>query len=213
MIRFGTVALSLWLFSSAVASAQIPWSNEKYTHYLDQEDLRVVLRELAIGSGFAISVSDNVVGNVNGVFENTTYLETFLALSKMYGLISYYDGAVLWVSTLDEVKTATISLSELSIKEFEIKLNSLGVLDERLPWRTLEAERVIYLVGPIQFVELISEMALKLDTPKNGNPSLVYSHTDINGVTTFSDKPVRLLSQSSKRKKISNGLNFIGIGY
>jgi type III secretion protein C len=193
----------LFLWGGPVTAAPIPWSEENFSHFSDREDLRIVLRDLARDSGFVISVSDRVEGEVNGSFEANSYAQSFDVLARMFSLTTYFDGSVLWVSTIDEIESVTIQLKSISVQSFKKKLENIGILDSRWSWRSLTSERILYLTGPARYVEMISQMASKLDKPKKKMSGIVYSHVDENGTTMLSDKPF------SRAKNLTSKTNSI----
>ena len=188
--------------SQSVLAASVPWSQSSYSHFSKNEDLRDVLRDLAIGSGLSISISEQVKGEVNGTFKDLNYEDSFDVLSRMFGLTSYFDGSVLWIYMLEEVESATIKLNSISVDKFERKLNELDVLDPDLSWRALKHDQIIYITGPSRYVELVSELASELDVQKEKQAGKIYTHVDKEGVMHFSDQPLPKMA-SSEVKSVS----------
>lgn len=125
---FFVIALLVLGTSNAISST-IPWSEEDYSRYSQKENVSDVLLDLASGSGFSVSISEKVDGIVNGTFENYTYEQVYNALAKMFGLISYFDGSILWVYRIDEIDSTTIVLKSLSVHALKEKLSELGLYD------------------------------------------------------------------------------------
>lgn len=196
MKLFITLTLLGSIIVGNVNAGSIPWSKESWTHYSDGEDIRSILKDIAVGSGFNISISEQVVGEVNGGFDETSYENAFNTLVRMFGLTSFYDGSILWISKIEEVESATIKLENISVDQFKRKLSELGILDTRHSWSELRNEGIIYIAGPSRYVELVSSLAIELNSFNENVPAPIYKHVDSNGVMHFSDEPEFVVSNS-----------------
>lgn len=180
-----TVALGLAL--PVAGAASVPWVDERYSHFSDQEPLADMLKTLAAFQGIPIVVSPKVKDVVSLHFQEKFPEDIFLEVAKTYGLIWYYDKEALYVYKEDEVQSGSVSLKKLSPVEFTNALKRLEVLDERFQWSVSEVDNMIYLKGPERFVSAVLDMAQVMDTQTLARQQ-VYRWKDKEGVVNFSSE-------------------------
>lgn len=192
------IVLTLGWMVPAAANTSIPWADDHYQHFSNNQDVKDVLRDLARNSGFAVSVSDEVSGKVNGEFDQHTHQQVFDILSKIHGFLYFFDGVTLWVSSLDEIATATVRLEYITVETFEYKLEQLQISSPYASWRVLPSDRIAYIAGPGRYIDLVSQIALDVDKPGSKIEGQIYTNVDANGHINFSDKPIAIVTDAHK---------------
>ncbi|WP_167354138.1 type III secretion system outer membrane ring subunit SctC [Caballeronia fortuita] len=117
-----------------------------------------VLIDVASAGGLRLDVARNVRGNVSGVFENKPS-EVFRTLAEAWGLVWYFDGQTIHVSTADDVRSRTISFAPLTRDTVAALLRSLDLDDPHLPLSY--SKDSVKIVGPSRYVDAISEAITK----------------------------------------------------
>lgn len=171
-------------------AAPVPWKTDDYSHFSDHEPLRNVLNSLVSGEDFTVVVSDRVTDVVSLHFSHVTPQRALQRLARLYNLVWYFDGQVLYVQKADELQTATLRLRRLSPADFTRTLREMGIHDARFPWRVAERERVIHFSGPRAYVSLVMETARMLERgrrPREG--AVVYRWLEPDGVTGYGSAP------------------------
>ena len=180
--------------------AELSWPDTAYSHYSNQESLRDVPEVLGSSHALPIVVSESIDDVISVSFNKLTPAEMFERLARAYNLTWYYDGNTLFVYRIDEVQTATLKLSHLSVLDFQKSLQDLEIYDTRYPWRVVERQNIVYFSGPPRLVSLIDEMARQLDVAGPGNSGgRVYTWRDARGVAHFSSTPPEQTSPGSVR--------------
>ncbi len=177
----------LLVVGSAVNAAPLPWKQEKYSHFSDQEPLSELLKTLAALQDIPIVVSPKVKDVVSLHVQEKQPEEIFSDLVRNYGLIWYYDKEALFVYKEEEVQTASVSMKKMSPQEFTNALKRLDVLDDRFQWSISEVDNIIYLTGPERFVSSVLDMAQVMDT-QDLSRRQVYRWKDKGGVVNFSSQ-------------------------
>ena len=143
--------------------AQIKWKHKPYSHYANKEDVKTVLSDFFASQGVGVICSEAVQGKVSGKFNQEKPEGFFRSLMDAYNLTWYYDGATIYVYSASEMISRFINLGYLDTVAFKENLIDLGILDDKFAMRFLEKDRMIYVVGPQRYVELISDMAHQMD--------------------------------------------------
>lgn len=178
----------LLLFAACTAAAApLPWKDEKYSHFSDEEPLGELLKTLAALQDIPIVVSPKVKDVVSLHVIDKQPAAIFQELARNYGLIWYYDKEALFVYKEDEVQTASVSMKKMSPQEFTNSLKRLEVLDERFNWEVSEVDNIIYFTGPERFVSSVLDMAKVMDTQELGRRQ-IYRWKDRQGVMNFSSE-------------------------
>lgn len=175
------------LISYTAIAAPVPWKNETYSHFSDQEPLADLLKTLAATDDIPIVVSPKVKDIVSLHYKMMQPADMFAELVKTYGLIWYYDKESLYVYKEDEVQTASVSLKTMSPDAFTNSMKRMEVLDDRFQWQISEVDNIIYFTGPERFVSAVLDMAKVIDTQKPARRQ-VYRWKDKNGVVNFSSE-------------------------
>lgn len=150
----------------AASAAQLTWKPEAVNLMVQDKPLPDVLRELFASLGQPVVISDRVRGNVTGRF-NAPAEEFFNNLASVFGLMSYYDGSVLYISTGSEATSRVIPLRGVTPDRFRRTLAEMDVLDRRYELTIQDSERLVKASGPPRYVEVVEEIASKLEQTAN----------------------------------------------
>ncbi|SEA85965.1 hypothetical protein SAMN05660964_02644 [Thiothrix caldifontis] len=187
LFRFRWAVLLLMLYVGTAVAAPVPWKEDNYSHFSDQEPLPELLKTLASLQDLPIVVSPKVKEVVSLHLQNRKPQEIFNELVKNYGLIWYYDKEALFVYKEEEVQSASVSMKKMSPQEFTNALKRLEVLEERFQWQISEVDNIIYLTGPERFVSAVLDMAKVMDT-QDLSRRQVYRWKDKKGVMNYSSE-------------------------
>ncbi len=166
------LALATTLAAAPAQAAEMNLKNAPVNMMVQDKPLPDVLRELFASLGQPVVISDRIRGNVTGRFD-TTADEFFRNLSSVFGLMSYYDGSVLYVSSAGEATSRVIPLRQIAPERFRRTLREMNVLDPRYELTLQPNERLVKVSGPPRYVEMVEEIAGKLDqASQRGAPAV-----------------------------------------
>ncbi len=142
-------------FAETASATEPKWSKETYNYLVIDQDLRDVLIEFGRNMRIPIKLSDRVakrqIRNDLAVFTPREFLQR---LCDAYGLVWYYDGAVINVSDDNEVTTELMNTGSVGTEYLLKRLNGLGVTDARYPIKTGGAG-VITVSGPPPYLVMV----------------------------------------------------------
>jgi type II secretory pathway component GspD/PulD (secretin) len=163
---FTALVVTAALAPVGVALAMEPgWPVGPYRYMVIDQDLKGVFTEFGRNVGVPIDLSDQVKGRLRGRLAVATAREFLDTLCESYGLVWYFDGAVLHVTAKAETRTELISIGRLSPSEVTAKLSALGIADPRFPVRTTQDTGVVSVSGPPPFVSLVRQTLTALVPP------------------------------------------------
>jgi type III secretion protein C len=140
------------------------WPAGPYKYMVIDQDVKGVLTEFGRNVGVPVDLSDQVRGRLRGRLAVAPAREFLDRLCESYGLVWYFDGAVLHISAKTEIRTELVSIGRLSPAEVGEKLNALGIADARFAVRS-EQDGVISVSGPPPFVSLVRQTVTALAPP------------------------------------------------
>jgi type II secretory pathway component GspD/PulD (secretin) len=128
-----------------------------------QESLRSFFAGVSSYLGKAIIVSKLVAGKqISGDF-NFSAGDVVSKVSRQMGLITYYDGNVIYIYDASETKNSVIKLQNVSPKALNLFLKKSGLADPRYPLRSDDVD-TFYLSGPPIYVDLVTQAAQFIDS-------------------------------------------------
>jgi type III secretion protein C len=156
------------LFSAAICAQSIPFKRERTTIEGKGEAVSTFIVRLLSGSGIPVSVSGLVSGTITAKFDRTDQA-IFNELVSAYGLVAYYDGAMVYVYSSAEITTKLLPASKGLHEQLLELASELKVLDTRFPLKLSSvASGTLRVSGPPRYVELVE---LLLDYVKQaGSP-------------------------------------------
>jgi type III secretion protein C len=141
---------------------RIPWQGNRFEYVADRKDLKDVLRDFGASQHVMTWISPQVEGNVTGRFNSSPqqFLDKMVA---SFGVLWYYNGAVLRIYGANEARTATLGLQHASTGDLRQALARLQIEDPRFPVRYDDVSRTAVVSGPPQLVDLVSDVARLID--------------------------------------------------
>ncbi len=164
----GIGMLGLLLILSAlptrVSAEPIPWRRQPVDLPVSNEPLNVVLNRLVTLSGISASISAPVAtAKVTGRLQGTA--ETiFRELADTYGLTWYYNGSLLYIYSLSEVDSRMLQVKPVDLPRVERTLREMRLLDPRFQLRSSATEGQLFVSGPPQYVQMVSDVAARVAT-------------------------------------------------
>jgi type III secretion protein C len=175
------------LTASAPAHAErIPWQGNRFEYVADRKDLKDVLRDFGASQHVMTWISPQVEGNVTGRFNSSPqqFLDKMVA---SFGVLWYYNGAVLRIYGPNEARSATLGLQHASTSDLRQALARLQIDDPRFPVRYDDVSRTAVVSGPPHLVDLVSDVARLID------------HVQVSGDTVVVRRfPLRYASATDK---------------
>ncbi|SPS03038.1 type III secretion system outer membrane ring subunit SctC [Cupriavidus taiwanensis] len=163
----GRLAASLALASSAMLAATakaeaIPWRSAVVHVTAEGQDVKDVLRDFTAGQGVSATIAGDVHGTVSGRFDMPPpqFLDT---LASSFGFVWFYNAGVLSVSDVNTVTRRVIKLDHASLADLRAALTQLRIENSRFPITFDESHGTALVSGPQAYVELVSEVARRLD--------------------------------------------------
>ncbi|NTY37476.1 type III secretion system outer membrane ring subunit SctC [Burkholderia diffusa] len=154
------------LFITGIDAANampVRWRSTVVHVALEGRDLKDVLRDFAASQGVATSIAGNVQGTVTGRFDLSPqrFLDT---LAATFGFVWFYDGNILSITNANDMTRQVLPLDHASIGELRSALRQIGIDDKRFPVYYDEASGTVLISGPAQFVQIVTDIAQRLDT-------------------------------------------------
>jgi type III secretion protein C len=146
-----------------VQSAELIWNATPYSHYAQDEDIKIVLTDFFAAQGIGVVFSEDVGGKVSGNFKRESPQNFFTQIAEAYNLIWYYDGAAVYVYSAHEMTSRVVNLGYLNMESFRQNLRDLDIIDPKFALRMVDDERILYVSGPTRYVELVAQLAEELD--------------------------------------------------
>jgi type II secretory pathway component GspD/PulD (secretin) len=167
-------------------SMEPQWPPGPYKYLVIDQDIKGVMAEFGRNVGLPVDVSDQVKGRLRGqiALATATAREFLDSLCESYGLVWYFDGAVLHVNTKAEIRTELVNIGRLSPFEVGEKLSALGVADARFQVRSTEDAGVVSVSGPPPFVSLVRQTMASM-VRRSPSPVLEETHGDEVKVRVF----------------------------
>jgi type III secretion protein C len=173
--------------ASAPAHAErIAWQGNRFEYVADRKDLKDVLRDFGASQHVMTWISPQVEGNVTGRFNSSPqqFLDKMVA---SFGVLWYYNGAVLRIYGPNEARSATLGLQHASTNDLRQALARLQIEDPRFPVRYDDVSRTAVVSGPPHLVDLVSDVARLID------------HVQVSGDTVVVRRfPLRYASATDK---------------
>lgn len=160
-----SIFLCLTVFVPTTAqAATFPWRAATFSYNAKSTALARVLEEIFVTQYRPVEISDGVkaLPSVSGDFARTPQA-VFENLSQAYGLVSYFDGTTMFVTTLAENRTVLQVLTRVSASEVERAAQEFGYVDSRFVFRRVNSPPALQLSGPPAYVERISDVISVLE--------------------------------------------------
>ncbi|GAB7524100.1 hypothetical protein PBS_30850 [Paraburkholderia sp. 2C] len=143
-------------------AANVDWSGGRYVYATNGSSVADALSVFAAGQHLPLRISGAVAGVVSGRFAMPPqqFLDT---LCNTYGLVWYYDGAVLQVSTAGEQQRIAIRPNFITPDALLAALDRARVTDTHFPPEVDRTARVLRVHGPASYVEHVRDAAQRFE--------------------------------------------------
>jgi len=136
-----------------VHAAPVPWNAQTVAYSAERRPVSQVLKDVLANQSFPVVIAADVRGDVTGQFNEPA--ERILAkLASAYGVVWFFDGTVLYVSSVADLRTEFIELGALSPSRVPGVLETLGLREPRFPVRVTGGGALVS--GPSRYVALVA---------------------------------------------------------
>ncbi|MFJ2991440.1 type III secretion system outer membrane ring subunit SctC [Pandoraea sp. NPDC087047] len=152
------VMLSMLMAVSPVWAADMPWHPVDFEYRATGKSVARVIEDIFATQQRPVEISDAArnLPALNGTF-NIPPAELFSNLKKSYGLVSYFDGSTVYVTTLAENREAVHALTRTSPATVERTAREMGYLDSAFRFRILPGASVVQVNGPPAYLQRIAD--------------------------------------------------------
>ncbi len=150
-----TVITSL-LCVSAYAKTP-PWPSASVSIHAQEQPLDEFLQDLFSATGLRVLSSNAVAGRVSGHFDDPPEV-IFSHLVKAYGLLPYFDGTVMHVSSAQEITQHSVKLSQGDLERVLHALVAQQLTDAHQTITVLRDQRLIKFRGAPEFIADVQEL-------------------------------------------------------
>lgn len=163
LLLLSSFMMPLDAIKSSLSAAEIKWEKTSYTHYSQKESIKDLLADFFSNQGIGFNCSEEVKHKISGQFKTTDPKSFFEDIALAYNLIWYFDGASVYVYATHEMTSQILNLGYIDMKAFKENLELLDIIDERFELKLSDEDRIIFVSGPPRYVQLVAELAEKLD--------------------------------------------------
>lgn len=173
--RLRALALSILLACSGMAAAQeIPWrSAVNFDLRAEDEPLGQFLARMFALYGLPTVTSPGMAeARISGRFRGRA--ETvFRGISETYGLVAYYDGSRVHLSTLAEMTSKLFYIDRADLTAVQNTLRELRLADNRFPMRVSSVDGHVLLSGPPRYVEIVTNIVNQVVSQRASDESVL----------------------------------------
>jgi type III secretion protein C len=175
LISCGSCLSPVLISTSRATALDLP--NEMYPYIVIEQDITVVLREFGQNLGINVKLSPRVSGVVKGKLPPSKALNFLNRVCQANGLQWYFDGSVLYVSSVAEEVTRFLPLAQTVTPEMLLAaLKRLSFYDERYPIRQGPDGASVFISGPPAYAALIEQTLTSMHAirPEIPTETIVY---------------------------------------
>jgi hypothetical protein len=173
-ISRGTVVLAAALVSLAGGpsrAAEPNWPAGPYNYYVVDQDLRAVLQQFGSNLGIPLRMSDSVPPTrLKGKLNAAGAKEFLQWLCDSYGLLWYFDGGILHISTQSELANVYLDLGPVTLDELNQRLARAEIADARFALRPTAEPHLVAVMGPPVFLSLVRQTLSSMRAAKAAPP-------------------------------------------
>lgn len=155
------VALGLGM-ANPLQSGEIPWSDTFYYHFAQDQDLASLIKDFTAVQGVDVVISPELVGTVNGIFENIPPQEFWNNLTKVYNVMWFYDGNVLYAYPGADVQTEVLTMGKNDADSLIGIINDLDFASSNSSMRYLPENRMLVVNGTPRFLQVLQTFINKV---------------------------------------------------
>lgn len=120
--------------------------------------LRSVLMMIARNKGIRIQLSEKVNGVVSGSVQSATCDQLFDFLLKSFNLLSFHDGEILHISTMEEISSKVIYIKTGSPADVLAQIKALDLWGQGHGIRYSDKSKVLYVTGHEKYVQIVEDI-------------------------------------------------------
>ncbi|OJA28523.1 hypothetical protein BGV47_27395 [Burkholderia ubonensis] len=153
-----SVVLSVLVAMPSARAAELPWVPVDFQYRAAGKSVARVIEDIFVTQHRSVEISDAVrnLPSVNGAFNNQPS-ELFANLKRSYGLVSYFDGSTVYVTTLAENRGTVHALTRVSPASVERAARELGYLDRAFRFRVIPGASAIQVSGPPAYLQRVAD--------------------------------------------------------
>jgi type III secretion protein C len=162
----GACATALMLTGGPAQSLEPKWPSGPYRYIVVDQDIRDILAEFGRNMNVTVKVSERVlVHRIRGRLPVSGAKEFLNRLCDSYGLVWYFDGAVLHINGTGEVNTELVNIGTGNPGSVAEKLQALGIADPRYSIRSTADSGILSVSGPPAYIALIRQTVAAMQKP------------------------------------------------
>lgn len=143
-------------------SAGAGWHGSRFVYVSNGSSLADTLNLFGADQNVPVSINGSVTGIVRGRFAMAP--QQFLdMLCASFGLVWYYDGAVIQISPASDQQSLTMRPNYLSPQALAAALDHAGISDRHFPLRIDAGYGTLSVTGPASYVERIRGAAQRFE--------------------------------------------------
>ncbi|MDR2436278.1 MAG: hypothetical protein LBD33_03155 [Puniceicoccales bacterium] len=158
------LAIGSFLLSGSLQAGEIPWTDEHYYHFAQNQDLGALIHDFTAIQQVDVVIGAPLSGVVNGIFENVSPNDFWERLSRAYNLIWFYDGTALYVYPGTEIKTEVISMTPQEAASLRKVMADLDFAGSNTVLRYVPDTKMMVASGPPRFLEVLHTFLSKVQT-------------------------------------------------
>ena len=145
------VGLMLVLLTSSSFGAEPSWPDDAISVQVQEQPLETFLRDFFAANDMTVLVSDTVSGRISGKF-NAAPRKVFSDVVKAYGLLPYFDGAVMHVSMAADVQSRSFEMNSVQLDQVLRALIDQELSDQYQSVLVLRADNSMRVRGAPEFI-------------------------------------------------------------
>jgi type II secretory pathway component GspD/PulD (secretin) len=157
-VACGLVIGLLSFAPTAALGSEPKWPVGPYRYLIIDQDAQDALREFGRNIKIPVKIGPEVAGRrIRGSMPELSAKDFLKRVCDSYGLVWYFDGAVLHISAESEVRTEVLDTGPLKFVSILRKLDALGLSDPRYTLRATRDAGVLSVSGPPSYRALVKQ--------------------------------------------------------
>ena len=149
-----TVITCAMLFFGFAQSAELSFKGKQFRHSAEREALPNLLRSFAASQNWVLSLPEDMEGTISAKFDLTPE-EFWNLMMRSNRLTWYFDGQIVHVTSVEDMKTVVMSMTEDIFERLSQSLKKLDIGDMRFPLRYDAVAGSAILTAPPHMIEMV----------------------------------------------------------
>lgn len=170
------------------ALGELPGANEPYPFLSIGQDIVQTLKYFGQNINVSVSIDKGVSGKVldmahkakqsaNSSISPPSRLTYLTRLGRDHDFVWFYDGVVLYVSSLDTIETKAIALKNNGGSDVMRLLEELRIIQPKFLHRIDKKNAVMIVTGPNKYTELVAKVVASIEEGKRIDLSVLRGET------------------------------------